>query len=154
MCSCSNVRLRWHAYSKRCFNSLLAGLADLRLFIVLKHFGATSRYKWTFNLSLHSLEECVFWLWHVTAGCVFHCTLASAPVIPLSKCEHTKAFVASVQSTTNTWEDKCWIESNKHNPGILHWSRYSNLQRDSWFCIWWRRTIKCRVIQTVLPHVS
>lgn len=63
---------------------MLAGLADLRLFIVLKHFRATSRYKWTFKLSLHSLEECIFWLWHVTAGCAFQCTLTSAPVIPLS----------------------------------------------------------------------
>lgn len=36
----------------------------------------------------------------------------------------------SAQSTTNTLEDKCSVELNKQNPGMLHSSLYSSLHRE------------------------
>lgn len=48
--------------------------------------------------------------------------------------------------SSNTWEDKCSVKLNKHNPDMLHsnLSVRENLDRDPWFHRWRRRTNKCK----------
>lgn len=60
-----------------------------------------------------------------------------------------------LQRTTNTWEDKCSVELNKQNPGMLRSSLYSSLHRErvSRVCLRRWRTNQSEGIQTVLPDV-
>lgn len=141
-------------------------LRSLASFAV-NHFRATSMYTWTRSLPVSTshfiprknvscdldmcrLAECfpfsallpqlMNWKPHF-------CHLSLSPSLMSTLLPHgldTEHILAS-----NTWEDKCSVKLNKHNPDMLRSSLSvkENLCRDAWFHQWRRHTQKKIICQ-------
>lgn len=130
-------------------------LTDCLVFSWLRHIfavRATSRFMRTRSLSVYlSLRFCGRMRSDLDMCRLAACFPLSAPLpqlvnwklyschLSLSHDHSASLCLTHTQSThtlaTNTWEDKCSVKLNKHNPDMLH-SRLSvmkNLHRDAWF---------------------